>query len=226
MRRFDWIAACVLIALAAGVIYGSYPGTLTANHILLGNGSFTQVLASLGTTTSYLQGNAGGAPTFSAVNLAGGVTGVLAHANGGAGTSDGAIDSLYGAAPVAQVAANTIYFSAAFQYGASAFGTTISQHVWVVPHFCTLQNFYAVTNTTQSVNNSLVLTLYDNGTDPINQGSSTGLVITIAAGATAQVFSDLTHTFAVQSGELLMLQLQNNANVGSALITTWGVECQ
>lgn len=55
---------------------------LTANRIVLGNAtSDLIVLGSLGTATSLLHGNASGAPTFSAVNLAADVTGVLPGAN-------------------------------------------------------------------------------------------------------------------------------------------------
>lgn len=54
-------------------------GALTANQVVLGNGSADiKVLGSLGTTTTVLHGNAAGAPTFAAVNLANDVTGTLA----------------------------------------------------------------------------------------------------------------------------------------------------
>jgi hypothetical protein len=53
-------------------------GALTANAIVLGNGAADiTVLGSLGTTTTVLHGNAAGAPTFGAVNLATDVTGVI-----------------------------------------------------------------------------------------------------------------------------------------------------
>lgn len=53
-------------------------GALTANAVILGNGGAdVQAMASLGTTTTVLHGNAAGAPTFGAVNLATDVTGVI-----------------------------------------------------------------------------------------------------------------------------------------------------
>lgn len=59
---------------------------LTASAIVLGGGAgaVPGVLASLGTTTTLLHGNASGPPTFAAVNLATAeVTGILAAGNGG-----------------------------------------------------------------------------------------------------------------------------------------------
>ena len=56
----------------------THTGTLTANALMLGNaGADITALGSLGTTTTVLHGNAAGAPTFAAVNLATDVTGVL-----------------------------------------------------------------------------------------------------------------------------------------------------
>ena len=58
---------------------------LTANQLVIGGGSqASAALGSLGTTTTLLHGNAGGAPTFAAVSLTADVTGILPPANGGA----------------------------------------------------------------------------------------------------------------------------------------------
>ena len=60
--------------------------TLDANRLILGNGSHDVIdMASLGTSTTVLHGNAAGAPTFSAVVLTTDVSGVLPVANGGTG---------------------------------------------------------------------------------------------------------------------------------------------
>jgi hypothetical protein len=58
---------------------------LTASAIVLGGGAGVSpsVLASLGTTTTVLHGNAVGAPTFGAVSLTADVSGTLPIANGG-----------------------------------------------------------------------------------------------------------------------------------------------
>jgi hypothetical protein len=69
-------------------------GTLTSNQLVLGAGSTAvATLGSLGTTTTLLHGNAGGAPTFGAVTLTTDVTGVLPAANGGTGVAS---PTLYG----------------------------------------------------------------------------------------------------------------------------------
>ncbi len=72
---------------AAGTLASS--GALTANALLLGGGAGAtpSSLASLGTTTTVLHGNAAGAPTFGAVSLTADVSGILPVANGGSGTS-------------------------------------------------------------------------------------------------------------------------------------------
>lgn len=72
---------------AAGTLTSS--AVLTANRLMLGGGAgaVPAVLGSLGTTTTILHGNAGGAPTFSAVSLTADVSGILPLANGGTGAN-------------------------------------------------------------------------------------------------------------------------------------------
>lgn len=63
-------------------------GNLTASAVMVGNGSAdSKVLASLGTTTTVLHGNAAGLPTWAAITLTTDVTGILPPANGGTGDS-------------------------------------------------------------------------------------------------------------------------------------------
>ncbi len=71
-------------------------GALTANHIVLGNGADDiTILASLGTTTTLLHGNASGAPTFGQVTLTTDVTGILPVANGGTSLATLTAHALY-----------------------------------------------------------------------------------------------------------------------------------
>lgn len=60
----------------------THTGALTANQVVIGNGAADlKVLGTLGTTVTVLHGNAAGAPTFGAVDLAADVTGDLPFAN-------------------------------------------------------------------------------------------------------------------------------------------------
>lgn len=62
--------------------------SLTSNQLVIGGGSnAVSTLGSLGTTTQVLHGNAGGAPTFSAVSLTADVSGNLPVTNLNSGTS-------------------------------------------------------------------------------------------------------------------------------------------
>jgi hypothetical protein len=66
----------------------THTGNLTASAVMVGNGTAdSKVLASLGTTTTVLHGNAAGLPTFGAVDLANDVTGNLGVARLNSGTS-------------------------------------------------------------------------------------------------------------------------------------------
>lgn len=62
---------------------------LTANQLVIGGGAGAAPasLGSLGTTTTVLHGNAGGAPSFGAVSLTADVSGTLPVANGGTGVT-------------------------------------------------------------------------------------------------------------------------------------------
>lgn len=89
--------------------------SLTANALLLGAGaSPVAPLASLGTSTTVLHGNAGGAPSFSAVDMANDVTGTLPVSHGGIGITSGlsggvlAFTSTGGVSSSAPLAANHI----------------------------------------------------------------------------------------------------------------------
>jgi len=71
----------------------SSSGALTNHALVLGGGTggAPTPMASLGTTTTVLHGNASGAPTFGAVSLTADVSGVLPVANGGTNASSASI---------------------------------------------------------------------------------------------------------------------------------------
>lgn len=95
-------------ATPAGAGNVTTSATLTANRIILGNGTSDLVpLGSLGTTVTVLHGNAVGAPTFGAVSLTADVSGTLPLANGGTGNTSGAAAALTSATTTVDVSAAT-----------------------------------------------------------------------------------------------------------------------
>ena len=68
---------------------GTGTTSLTANRVVLGNGTSGLLVMGAGTNHQVLHGNASGAPTFSAVDLTADVSNVLPLANGGRGINSG-----------------------------------------------------------------------------------------------------------------------------------------
>lgn len=86
IAALDVTAAQSILGITSGSV--THTGALTANQIVIGNGvADLKVLGSLGTTTTVLHGNAGGAPTFGAVSLSADVTGNLSVGNLNSGTN-------------------------------------------------------------------------------------------------------------------------------------------
>lgn len=86
LYAYDFGAAAWAPAVTGGAGTVTNTGTLTANALILGNGGVDVApMASLGTTTTVLHGNAAGAPTFGAVSLTADVSGTLPVGNGGTG---------------------------------------------------------------------------------------------------------------------------------------------
>lgn len=95
-------------------------------------------------------------------------------------------------------------------YAATSNTTADLRNQMPIPRAGILCNLYFVTTNTQPASGSLVVTLNVNG-------SNTPITTTIAAGGAAAVYSDTTHTFAIAQGDLLTVQIVNNATTGSAI---------
>lgn len=104
-----------------------------------------------------------------------------------------------------------------FNFGNNSSGTEASQQT-PMPLAGTVKNLYVRTQTTQDAGGTLVITVRKNG-------SSQTLTLTIGAGATANTFSDTTHSFTIAAGDLLTIQLVNNSP-GSGSATIAGISLE
>lgn len=94
---------------------------------------------------------------------------------------------------------------------------TESARQFIAPKAGTLSNLYVSTNSTQSNNNSLVVTVRTcTPTNGACTGSNSTVTVTFSAGQTATQLSDTTHTVSVAAGDLISISFVNNANVTSA----------
>lgn len=85
-------------SVSAGGTVTNSSGALAAGNLIIGNsGNDVTILGALGTTTQVLHGNPGGNPSWGAVSLTADVTGTLATANGGLGTTSIAFSGPSGA---------------------------------------------------------------------------------------------------------------------------------
>lgn len=175
-------------------------GTTTPAEVLDVNGRvhIAQTTAP-GTTTDKLY-NVGGTLYWNAAPL---------------GTSKSLITSAFPGTLAAQ--GSTHYFWPGASSITSATPESSSQVA--MPAAGTLSNFFLTSAAAQSSTGSLVLTLRKNG-------ASTALAVTIPASGAAGTYSDTTHTVSVSAGDLLDIQITNNATssstiVGFTMVLTW-----
>lgn len=93
----------------------------------------------------------------------------------------------------------------------------------VVPMACTAKNLYVELGTAQGAGGTLDLTLMKNvaGTP-----TAQALTISMAAGATAGVYSDTTHTVSLSAGDVIALRFTNNHTSTSGAIRGFSFQCQ
>lgn len=103
-----------------------------------------------------------------------------------------------------------------FGFSNNAVSTIESLRRTFLPNACTLKNFYIRTNSTQPASGSHVLTILKNGV-------ATSIVVTIAAGSAAGVFSDTTNSVSFAAGDEVSIQAVNNATGNSGGIVTFSI---
>jgi hypothetical protein len=96
--------------------------------------------------------------------------------------------------------------------------TTEALQAVVVPYASTARNLCIATSAAQSSNNSLVLTMRQNGT------TDTTLTVTIPLSGGAGVYCDTTHSVSLNAGDWITWKLLNNANATSATIIAVVIE--
>lgn len=116
---------------------------------------------------------------------------------------------------IVQVPAATTQYYPFFGSNATAI-TVESQRQSLSPATMVLGGFYFRTNSAQPATGTLVINVRVNG-------ANSGITITIAAGAAAGNFSDLSNTVAVVPGDLLTIQVINNALTAGAQMSGWGI---
>jgi hypothetical protein len=85
-----------------------------------------------------------------------------------------------------------------------------------LPNACTLKNFYVRTTGTQPATGSHVLTILKNGV-------ATSIVVTIAAGSGAGIFSDTTNSESFAAGDEISIKAVNNASGNSSTLVSFAI---
>lgn len=84
---------------------------------------------------------------------------------------------------------------------------------YIMPMAGTIREMYVVMSGTQDASGSLVITMRKNG-------SSQTLAVTVAAGSGTGTYSDTSNSFSVSAGDLVSIQVTNNATATSARIVS------
>lgn len=108
-------------------------------------------------------------------------------------------------------ASATVYAAIA---GLTTFNATESNRHFAVPVAGTIKNFYVKMSGTQSATGSLVITIRNNATS-----SSVSVTVTSADGA-SPTKSDNANSLSISAGDLLSIQLINNATATSASVVS------
>jgi len=118
----------------------------------------------------------------------------------------------YGNVYAVSVGASTTVYAAVS--GLTTFNATESNRHFAVPVAGTLKNLYVKMSGTQSATGTLVITMRNNATS-----SSVAVTVANADGA-SPTKSDNTNTLAIKAGDLLAIQLVNNATATSASVVS------
>lgn len=118
----------------------------------------------------------------------------------------------YGNVYAVTVGASTTVYAAVS--GLTTFNATETNRHFAVPVAGTLKNLYVKMSGTQSATGTLVITMRNNATS-----SSVAVTVANADGA-SPTKSDNTNTLAINAGDLLAIQLINNATVASASVVS------
>lgn len=99
----------------------------------------------------------------------------------------------------------------------SSFQPIETDRQMIMPYNGSLKNLFFATSTMQPSSGSLVITVRKNGVD-------TGLTYSLASGAAAGTYSNMTNTVTFSSGDLISLKVINNSSANSAKIISWAAQ--
>jgi hypothetical protein len=109
--------------------------------------------------------------------------------------------------------------------GVSSVGATEAARQVVFPYAGTIKNLYVNTTGAQPADGAVVITIRKcTPTAGACTGVDQAVTLTITAAATANTFSDTTHSFSFAAGDLISVKIANAATTSAALATSISFE--